>query len=234
MKKTFNMYISVVIVAAGKGARMNSDINKQYTKINGKPVIAHTIQKFEDCSFIDEIILVINRDDISFCNKNIIAAFSFNKVKTLVAGGDKRQVSVFNGLREVNGNCDIVLIHDGARPFVKEKCIIDSIYAASEFGASCVAVPVKDTIKKSHRQNFIKETLDRSGLWSIQTPQTFRYSLIMEAHKKASQQNFAATDDAILLERLGVDIKLVEGTYDNIKITTREDLAIAEVLAGNN
>lgn len=225
------MFTSAVIVAAGKGKRMYIDMNKQYVEIEGKPIIARTLQVFEECGMIDEIILVVNEQDIIYCKKNIIDVYGFDKVKTLACGGEERQNSVYNGLAQVSGGCEIVLIHDGARPFVSEKCIIDSINAAEKHGAACLAVPVKDTIKVSDEEGFVHETLDRSTLWSVQTPQTFKYEIIMQAHKKALDEGFRGTDDAVLVERMGIRSKLVMGSYDNIKITTQEDLLMAELIA---
>lgn len=230
MKKLPDLFISAVIVAAGKGTRMNMDINKQYLEICGVPVLARTLQVFEDCRFINEIVLVVNEYEILYCKQNIVDEFGFTKVRTMVAGGIERQDSVYNGLQEVDKSCDIVLIHDGARPFVNEKNIISSIHAAYEFDACCIAVPVKDTIKRSDKDDFVVETLDRSSLWLIQTPQAFKYELIMYAHKKALEDGFTGTDDASLVERLGHKPKLVMGGYDNIKITTREDISVAEAI----
>lgn len=226
-----NLFTSAVIVAAGRGSRMNMDKNKQYIDIKGKPVIARTLQAFEDNRFINEIVLVVNERDILYCKQAIVEEYGFNKVKTLVAGGNHRQESVYNGLCEVSGKCEVVLIHDGARPFVRDECIEDSIHAADEFSAACVAVPVKDTIKISDVGGFIKQTLDRSVLWSIQTPQAFKFDVALKAHRRAIEQGYTGTDDAVLAERLGYKVKLVMGGYDNIKITTQEDLNIAEAIA---
>ena len=230
MKKHNEFKTSAIIVAAGRGSRMNMDMNKQYIDIAGKPILARTLQVFNDCSLIDEIILVVNENDIFYCKQNIIDFYEFYKVKIIVAGGDERQKSVFKGLMEVSSRTDIVLIHDGARPFVSEESIINSITSAEEFGGSVVAVPVKDTIKMADSQGIISQTIDRNILWSVQTPQTFKYSLIINAHNKALEDNFSGTDDSILLERLGYKLKLVMGGYDNIKITTKEDLLIAEAI----
>ena len=207
---------------------MNMNVSKQYLEICGIPVIARTLQVFEDCRSIDEIILVVNEQDILYCKQHIIDEFRFEKVGKIVAGGSSRQASVYNGLREVDQRCEIVSIHDGARPFVDEEIISRSIQAACEYGASCVAVQVKDTIKMADDEGFVMETLNRSVLWSIQTPQTFKYQLILDAHCKALEDGFSGTDDAVLVERLGHRLKLVMGSYENIKITTKEDLAIAE------
>ncbi|NJD01742.1 MAG: 2-C-methyl-D-erythritol 4-phosphate cytidylyltransferase [Ruminiclostridium sp.] len=231
MKKTGDKRICALIAAAGKGSRMNMDINKQYIEVGGKPILARTIEIFEDCGQVGEIILVVNSNDIVYCKQNIVDVFGFRKVTAIVAGGDTRQASVYNGLLQLDGNCGIVLIHDGARPFVSEESVAESIAIAREFGAACVAVPVKDTIKSADDNDIVQETLERSRLWSIQTPQTFRYGLILDAHKKALEAGFSGTDDAVLVERLGHPLRLVYGSYYNIKITTEEDLILAEAIA---
>ena len=229
MKKAKDISASVVIVAAGKGSRMNMDINKQYIELCGKPVIARTLQVYEDCDSIDEIIVVVNINDMFYCKENIISEYYFSKVKILVAGGAQRQNSVYNGLMEVKG-ADVVLIHDGARPFVNEDIIIDCIEAAYDYGVSTAAVPVKDTIKCVAEDGYVDKTLDRSKLWAIQTPQAFKYDIILSAHKKAIEDEYTGTDDTVLTERLGHRTKIVMGSYDNIKITTAEDLIFAEAI----
>lgn len=231
MKKSERGIVSAVIVAAGKSTRMNSSINKQYIEVCGLPVLARTINAFEDCKLVDEIILVVNQNDIIYCKKNIIDVYDFTKVTQIVGGGNTRQQSVLKGLNSVNKNSEVVLIHDGARPFIEQGIIIESILTASNFGAACVAVPVKDTIKKSGEEGFVKETVPREKLWAIQTPQVFKHSLIKEAHRQAVIDSFDGTDDSILVERLGLPVKLVMGSYDNIKITTQEDLIISEAIA---
>ena len=222
--------ISVVITAAGKGTRMGIEQNKQYVEIMGKPILARTIQAFEDCSLIDEIIITVNESEIESCKENIVGIYHFHKVKAIVAGGASRQQSVFNGLQEVTEHCSIVLIHDGARPFIDEASISACIHGAEIYGAACAAVPVKDTIKRADSDDFIQETVDRSSLWSIQTPQVFQFRLIMDAHRIAIKEGFDGTDDSILAERLGHKVQLVMCSYYNIKITTKEDLSIAEAI----
>lgn len=231
MKKSNDVFVSAVVVAAGKSSRMNMDTNKQYIEIGGVPVLARTLLAFQNCDKVREIIVVVNGQDILFCKQEIIDNYDLDKVKKLVAGGEERQESVYNGLIEVSEKCDIVLIHDGARPFVREESIYESISAAFEYGASCVAVPSKDTIKSADDDGFVNRTLDRKKLWIIQTPQAFRYELIMDAHRKAMEDGFKGTDDAVLVERLGLPLKLIMGSYDNIKITTQEDLIIGEAIA---
>lgn len=233
MKKAQDISVSAVIVAAGRGSRMNMDINKQYIDICGIPVLARTLEPFQDCRLVREIILVVNENDILYCREKIIHEFGFTKVKTIVAGGDERQNSVYNGLLEVDENCDIVLVHDGARPFINEDHIKECVQAASEFGAASLAVPVKDTIKRADENGFVAATLDRTNLLAIQTPQAFKLEIILDAHKKAVVRNYRGTDDAVLAEMAGYKLKLVMGSYYNIKITTKEDLVLAAAIASD-
>lgn len=233
MKKSKELFVNAVIVAAGRGTRMCMDKNKQYIDIAGKPILARTLEAFDRCDLINEIIVVVSEQDIVYCKQHIIDMYGIKKVKCIVAGGDERQESVYNGLLNVSSGCDIVVIHDGARPFITEDIIINSILTAKEYGAACVAVPTKDTIKVSDSDQFINETLNRSMLWSIQTPQAFAYKTIMEAHIKAKEDGFVGTDDAVLVERLGLKVKLVMGSYDNIKITTKDDLVFAQAIIDN-
>lgn len=221
---------AAVIAAAGRGTRMDIGINKQYVEIQGAPILALTIGKFESCSLVDEIIIAANKDEIDYCNKNIIEKFGFMKVKSVTEGGESRQRSVYNGLKQVSADCGIVLIHDGARPFVSQDGIIECINAARSYGAVCMAVPVKDTIKESDTDGFVTRTPDRGNLWQIQTPQAFSYELIMDVHDRAAHDMFEATDDAMLAERYGHRVRLVMGDYFNIKVTTKEDLVFAEAL----
>ncbi len=225
---------SAVITAAGKGTRMKSDINKQYIVLCGIPVLARTIAVFEACEQIDEIIVVINEEDIKYCKQEIIDKYNFIKVKALVSGGAERQNSVYKGLCAVDKGCDIVLIHDGARPFVSSDNITDGIRGAISYGACGVGVRLKDTVKISSQQGFVESTPDRSTLWSIQTPQCFKYDIIIKAHEEAIQNNYIGTDDMVLVEKLGLPVKIIEGEYKNIKITTPEDLIIGESILMNN
>jgi 2-C-methyl-D-erythritol 4-phosphate cytidylyltransferase len=234
MVKGTDLYTSAVIVAAGLGTRMGMDIKKQFIKICGIPVLARTLQVFEDCRFIDEIILVVHSSDIILSKNEIVDRYDFTKVKSIVSGGETRQNSVSNGLNNVDEQCRIVLIHDGARPFIKEDEITSLIEAAAEFGACTIATPVKDTIKLVDDNDFIKSTIDRSTIWSVQTPQAFSYQAILAAHAKAVDDRFTGTDDAQLVERMGIPVKLIKGSYDNIKITTKEDLAVAQIIAEND
>ena len=218
---------SVVIVSAGKGSRMKANINKQFLKIRDKEVIAHTIDKFYNNKNIKEIIIVIREDEKEFFDENIIKKYRYKNIK-IAFGGKERQDSVYNGLKEVDENCEIVLIHDGARPFVSNEIIEKSIENAKKYNSAIVGVPVKDTIKIVNEDNDVVNTPNRSRLWSIQTPQVFDYSLIMKAHEKAKNDKYYGTDDSMLMEYLGYNVRVVEGSYNNIKITTPEDLKIAE------
>ncbi len=225
--------VAVVITAAGKGTRMHSNINKQYMELGGMPVLARTIAAFQQCSQVDEIIVVINEEDINFCKNKIIERFQFSKVKSLVSGGAQRQNSVYKGLCAIGDDCGIVLIHDGARPFVAIESISESINTAQKFGACGLGVRVKDTIKISGPNGFVASTPDRSSLWSIQTPQSFDYGIIMRAHEAAVKNNYTGTDDMVLVEKLGIPVKILEGSYNNIKITTPEDLIVGESILAN-
>ena len=218
---------SVVIVSAGRGSRMKADINKQFLKLQNKEVIAHTIDKFYNNENIGEIIVVVREDEAEFFKINIIEKYGYKNIK-IAFGGSERQDSVYNGLKMVDENCKIVLIHDGARPFVNNETIDSAIESAKENKCVIVGVPVKDTIKVIDENNNVCDTPDRSTLWSIQTPQVFDYSLIMKAHEKAREDNYYGTDDSMLMEYFGQTVKVVEGSYNNIKITTPEDLKIGE------
>lgn len=222
---------TAIITAAGKGTRMNSDINKQYIDIAGIPILARTIAAFENCEAIADIIVVVNEDDIQYCRRNIIEQYNFSKVNALISGGSERQNSVYKGLCAVDESRKIVLIHDGARPFVSKRNIIDCILSAKEFGACGIGVRLKDTIKICDQKGFVRTTPDRSSLWSIQTPQAFTYDIIMNAHKVAIQSGYIGTDDLVLVERQGLQVKIIEGSYQNFKITTPEDLIIGESIA---
>lgn len=215
----------VVIVAAGTGSRMNMGINKQFIKLEGKEIIAYTIEKFYNNSNIEDIVVVVKEDESEFFKKEILDKYNFKNVK-IAYGGKGRQDSVYNGLKLLDEKCDVVLIHDGARPFVSDKIIDKSIEEAKEHKAIVVGVPVKDTIKVIDNDKNIVDTPNRSVLWAVQTPQTFDYNILIDAYKDAFKNKFYGTDDAMLVERIGYKVKMLEGSYNNIKITTQEDLNI--------
>jgi 2-C-methyl-D-erythritol 4-phosphate cytidylyltransferase/2-C-methyl-D-erythritol 2,4-cyclodiphosphate synthase len=218
-----------LIPAAGMGKRMGSSINKQYLLLGGKPILAHTLQLFEDAGFIDEIYPIVPEEEIDYCRAEVVERYGFTKVKQIVAGGAERQHSVLNGLQAIAAPDadDLVLIHDGVRPFVPLEVVRRSIEIAMEHQGALVAVPVKDTVKVA-RDGFAVGTPPREALWLAQTPQVFRYGIIRAAHESASAEGFLGTDDASLLERVGVSSHIVIGDYRNIKITTPEDMILAE------
>ncbi|HHY20745.1 MAG TPA: 2-C-methyl-D-erythritol 4-phosphate cytidylyltransferase [Bacilli bacterium] len=216
----------VVIPAAGQGKRMKAGKNKQFIQLAGRPVIVHTLQVFEKDDACLDIILVVNEDEQrEMCS--LVEEYKFTKVKQIVIGGSERQHSVRNGLEVVTH--DVVLIHDGARPFIEQKLIHSLVKEAKESGAAIVAVPVKDTIKKV-TGNVVEGTTNRSSLWAVQTPQAFRLSTIKQAHERAKEEGYLGTDDASLVEWLGGRVTIVEGSHENIKLTTPEDLLFAEAI----
>lgn len=215
----------VVIVAAGTGSRMNMGINKQFIKLEGKEIIAYTIEKFYNNSNIEDIVVVVKEDESDFFKKEILDKYNFKNIK-IAYGGKERQDSVYNGLKLLDKKCHVVLIHDGARPFVSDKIIDNCIKEAKNHKAVVVGVPVKDTIKVIDKDKYIVDTPNRSVLWAVQTPQTFDYNILIDSYKDAFKNGFYGTDDAMLVERIGYKVKMVEGSYNNIKITTQEDLNI--------
>ncbi|MBS4535019.1 2-C-methyl-D-erythritol 4-phosphate cytidylyltransferase [Clostridium sp. D2Q-14] len=220
--------VAVVIPSAGMGKRMNSNINKQYIELKGKAILAHTIDKFEKNKHIDEIIVVTRKDEVSFCKENIVTKYNYQKVKTVVSGGKERKDSVYNGLKKVSKDTDIILIHDGARPFVSDEIINDSIKETLLYDATVVGVPVKDTIKKVNEGNIVEDTPDRRNLWSVQTPQGFSYDIITKCYLKSIEDDIETTDDSMLAEYYGYQVKMIMGSYKNIKITTPEDILMGE------
>lgn len=225
-------FVSVVIPAAGKGARMESSINKQFECIKGIPVLARTIMVFAEIPEVDEIIVVCAESDFAKIQA-LLSDLGLRKGTKTVTGGSTRQESVFNGIKSCSAKSDILIVHDGARPFVTREIILRAIRGAREFGACCAGVPVKDTIKTCDESGFILKTLKRETLMSVQTPQAFKYRIIKEAYEKAYDDEYFGTDDISLVERLGIKCKIVAGSYDNIKITTKEDLILADLIAGN-
>ncbi|MTT32793.1 2-C-methyl-D-erythritol 4-phosphate cytidylyltransferase [Terrilactibacillus sp. BCM23-1] len=223
------MAYNVLVLAAGKGQRMGKEKNKVLLEIKQTPVVIHTCQVFENDEACKGIYLVANKREIDEI-QDLLTEFHITKVKQVVEGGRERQESVFFGLqamKEESNHDPLVLIHDGARPFIKQKEITKVALSAEKMGAAILAVKVKDTIKKvSHHQ--VQETIDRSSLWAVQTPQAFRLSTIYNAHVEGEKRGFVVTDDASLLEQLGKPVAVVEGDYQNIKLTTPEDLILAE------
>lgn len=228
------MKTTAIILAAGKGKRMGMDISKQYLILEGYPVLYYAVKAFED-SNVNNIILVVGQGEKEYCKETIVEPYGFKKVRTVIEGGKERYNSVYEGLRIIESfpiYTDIVLIHDGARPFVTKEIINKSIEGGKKYGACVTAVKAKDTVKLSDGNGFIKMTPDRSTVWQIQTPQTFSYNIIRKAYDRAIKEGEGnITDDAMVLEKYGRwNIKLLEGSYNNIKITTREDLIFGRAI----
>lgn len=225
--------ITVIVLAAGSGSRMKSKTKKQFMEIKGKPVIWYSLFEFEK-SRVDEIILVTGKEDIDYCKKEIVEKYNLKKIKNVVAGGSERYESVYNGLKEVTGN--IVLIHDGARPLINNEIIERSIEGTIKSDACVVGVPVKDTIKRANKEGYIIDTPNRSELWITQTPQSFKTDLVKMAYKKMKEElekgntTLNITDDAMVVEEFTTNqVRFVQGDYKNIKVTTPEDIDIAEL-----
>ena len=219
-----DLKITALIAAAGSGSRMGANMPKQYINIKNKPVLIHTLDVFDTCSDIDDIVIISRADDIDYI-KELLQDYNIKKVSDIVSGGDTRQQSVINGLNRVNS--EIVLIHDGARPFVTHKqirALIDEIKVSS---AASLGIPVTDTLKLSNNSTIVK-TVDRENLYGIQTPQGFKTDLIKKAHKYALENSLSVTDDCSVCEAMGIDVKIVTGSPLNIKITTPDDLILAE------
>ena len=219
----------VIIVAAGRGTRMGTQESKQYLRLSDKPILVHTLELFDRLGFVDEIALVVGEDDIERCRK-WSGEYGLGKVTAVLGGGSERQHSVARGLQALRS--EWVMVHDGVRPLVTETAVANCCRVALEKGAAGLAVPVKDTIKQVDVSGTIVSTPDRRSLWAIQTPQAFRRVMLLEAHERAAAEGFLGTDDAMVMERMGVPVAVAEGDYTNIKITTPDDLPYAEFLLG--
>ena len=217
----------VVVVAAGRGTRMGTPESKQYLMLMDKPILVHTLELFQQMTFVQEIVLVVGEMDVARCEQ-WVSSYQLDKVKAVVRGGAERQDSVYKGLLHLT--CQWAMVHDGVRPLVTVSAVERGCAAAEHNGASVLAVPVKDTIKQVDHTGKITATPDRKSLWAIQTPQAFRRALLLEAHERARTDGFVGTDDAMLVERLGMQVYAAEGEYTNIKITTPEDLPMAEMM----
>jgi 2-C-methyl-D-erythritol 4-phosphate cytidylyltransferase len=223
------MFYEVIVLAAGQGKRMKADKNKVFLELSGVPLIVQTVKVFDQDNYCKKIILPINPKEQSVFEE-LIEKYQFKKKIVLVAGGKERQNSVYNGLKQVSdSNSSIVLVHDGARPFVDHSLIQQLVKRAQESGCAIPGVPVKDTIKRVNLGQVI-DTVERSSLWAVHTPQAFRVSILKNAHEEAEIKGFLGTDDASLVEAIGEKVYMVEDDYNNIKITTPEDLYFAEAI----
>lgn len=222
-----------VVLAAGQGKRMGSRIQKQFLDLGGYPILFYSLKAFEE-SQAEQIILVTGEREIEFCRREIVEKYGFSKVKAVVAGGAERYHSVYEGLKQVPDSSDIVLIHDGARPFVDSEIIDRAIRAAEEFGACAVGMPSKDTVKIADENGFAASTPERSRVWTVQTPQAFSRTVIWQAYQTMMGDESlqrGVTDDAMVVERLaGIPVRLTEGSYENIKVTTPEDMEVAAAI----
>ncbi len=228
------MKTAAIVLAGGSGSRMNSSVKKQYLMLKDRPVLWYSLQVFQTCPRVDEIVLVCGAGEKEYCRQEFVQKYGITKISRITEGGSERYHSVYAGLKAAGG-CDYVLIHDGARPFI-DAAMLDRIFDALALCDACVVgMPVKDTIKLQDADGYVADTLPRQKLWTIQTPQSFSYPLILTAYEKLEQEDLPAgliTDDAMVLERYtDAKIRLIEGTYDNIKITTPEDLLLAETIA---
>jgi 2-C-methyl-D-erythritol 4-phosphate cytidylyltransferase len=221
------MKTDALIAAAGKGQRMGGRVKKQFIPLMGIPLLLYTLRAFEEFEGIEHIYLVIDEGDFEYCKGEIIQKYGIKKVVKLVPGGHRRQDSVWNGLEAMEGHCDIVIVHDGVRPFVSSGILKRLMAAMRDYQAVVTAIPTHDTIKRVDGAGNVVDTLQRDALFHIQTPQGFRYDVIKEAYERASREGAEGTDDAYFVERMGIRVKVIEGSPLNIKITTPEDIALA-------
>lgn len=222
-----------IVVAGGRGRRMNADMPKQYLKLAGKPILLHTLEALSRAELVHKIILVVPRGDVAFCRDELVDKNNLEKVASVTMGGKTRQESVARGLAVIEKlglAPDVVLVHDGVRPLVEPDIVDRAVRIAANFGAALVAVPVKDTIKVITDDGFVRQTPDRRWLYCALTPQAFQYHTLVDAHRVAEKDQFVGTDDCQLVERVGGRVVIVEGSERNIKITTPQDMILAEAL----
>lgn len=225
----FNSVVAVV-PAAGLGTRMGGNTPKQYLSLGGLPLLVYSLQVLQHSDGIREVILSVPESDREYCWREIVKPFGLDKVRQVVAGGKRRQDSVRSGLLAILDPPDLVLVHDGVRPFIDQEIVKQAILCAGKTGAAVVAMPIHDTVKRVDRSGIIQETLKREELWQIQTPQVFKYDRLVDAHQQAQQHQWEVTDDAALIERMGYPVSVVEGSCFNIKITKPDDLRLGEAI----
>ena len=224
------MHVNVVIVAAGKGTRLQSELPKPFLSVAGRPILVHTLRRFTSIEMVRRIVVVVAAEREALCRELLHTHGPWPQPIAVVHGGAERQDSVWNGLAALETHCEIVAIHDAARPFISVEAIQRSIEAAAETGSAVVATPVRDTIKRADAQHTICETVSRHDLWLAQTPQTFQVGVIRAAHQWAQQRGIVGTDDATLVEQMGRPVRIVPGDALNFKITTPDDLALAQAV----
>jgi len=221
------MKVGAIIPAAGRGKRIGASVPKQFLEIQGKPLLHHTLTVFASCQLIDYVVLVMPRADADEMGEEWLNKYEI--VREVVVGGEQRQDSVYNGFNSLEKGTDIVVVHDGVRPFTTPQMITATVEAAQQYGAAITAIPVSDTVKQAV-DGFVKQTVPRDGLWRVQTPQAFQCRLLQKAFKKAKQDSYYGTDEGSLVEYLGERVKIVPGSELNIKITEKEDLVLGESL----
>lgn len=222
--------VVAIIVAGGYGKRMGMDRAKQYLLLGGVPILVHTVRTFDCAQSIDRVIVVVPENDVEYVKETIVAGYELKKVSHIVAGGRERQDSVQSGLAHVGDDAKIVVIHDGVRPLITGSLIDAIVFHARKNSAVTLGVPVKDTVKSVDDGGVVQETLERGSLWLVQTPQAFKKDILERAHMKARNENHYGTDDASLVERLNIAVTMITGSYENIKITTQDDLEMGEFL----
>jgi len=221
------MKVGAIIPAAGRGKRIGASVPKQFLEIQGRPLLHHTLMVFASCKLIDYVVLVMPRADVDEMGEDWLNKYEI--VRKVVVGGEQRQDSVYNGFSSLEEGTDIVVVHDGVRPFTTPQMIIATVEAAQQHGAAITAIPVSDTVKQA-ADGFVKQTVSRDGLWRVQTPQAFQYGLLQQAFEKAKKDSYYGTDEGSLVEYLGERVKIVPGSELNIKITQKEDLVLGESL----
>lgn len=223
------MIVTAIVPAAGAGIRFGGAGKKQFIALNGLPILSHTLRALAASKALSAIIVVVPPGE-ELRGREALELAGIDLETEVVPGGQTRQDSVYIGLQRAKAETDLVLIHDGVRPFVSREVVLATVEAAKEWGAAIAAVPVIDTIKRVDTDDFVVETLQRGQLWSVQTPQVFRYALLMQAHRAIRESEIVATDDAALVERIGGMVKVVRGSYENLKITSEEDLPLAGLI----
>ena len=221
------MKVGAIIPAAGRGKRIGASVPKQFLEIQGRPLLHHTLTVFASCKLIDYVVLVMPRADVDEMGEDWLNKYEI--VRKVVVGGEQRQDSVYNGFNSLEKGTDIVVVHDGVRPFTTPQMITATVEAAQQHGAAITAIPVSDTVKQA-ADGFVKQTVSRDGLWRVQTPQAFQCGLLQQAFKKAKKDSYYGTDEGSLVEYLGERVKIVPGSELNIKITRKEDLVLGESL----
>jgi len=226
-----NLKTVAIIPAAGSGIRMQDERPKQFLDVDGRPLVAVTLEKFQVCPAIHTVILVVPQRDVAYSQNEIVERYGLRKVEKVVVGGERRQDSVRLGIEASGGDCGLVLIHDGVRPLVTPDLIVRVVEAAQENRAVITGLVAKETVKEIDEDALVMKTYDRQKVWLVQTPQVFRYEDILMAHRRAVEEGWEeVTDDALLVERLGISVKMVEGSEDNIKVTTPQDLELVRFL----